>query len=172
MLVFLVGYMGCGKSTIARKLSTRIGWEWADTDHMIEDQMGMSVGEIFENMGEESFRAMERDVVLGLVERGDNLVISTGGGLPLWGNNMELMDRAGLTVYLCRSAQNIASRLSPAGRAKRPKIKDLSDDELVEYMSRNILERDLTYRQARMVIEATKLSDRSILNIIEERINR
>lgn len=75
MLLFLIGYMGCGKSTIGRKLSSRLGWDLIDTDSMIERREGISVGEIFDTRGEECFRAMEREV-LRRSSRGGAIVLS------------------------------------------------------------------------------------------------
>lgn len=169
MLLFLIGYMGCGKSTIGRKLSSRLGWDLIDTDSMIERREGISVGEIFDTRGEECFRAMEREVLEEIISRGRDCVVSTGGGLPMWGDNMSVMSGAGETIYIARTAENIASRLSPHGRAKRPKLRGLSDDELVSYMSENIALRDPIYRQSTLVIEAVPLSDGAILDIIVER---
>ncbi len=158
--------MGCGKSTIGRKLSARLGWDLIDTDSTIERCEGMSVGEIFDTYGEEYFRELEGKVLANIVDEGRNCIVSTGGGLPLWGDNMSIMNEAGVTIYIARTAENIASRLSAHGRAKRPKIRDLSDYELVNYMRRNIELRDPIYRQSNVVIDAVPLSDNAILDYI------
>ncbi len=171
MLIFLIGYMGCGKSTIGRKLKQRLGWELVDTDHLIEQREGCSVAEIFEAKGEEYFRAMEREVVLELSNEGCDSIISTGGGLPIWGDNMELLNGVGLTVYINRTAENIASRLSANGRYKRPKLRGLNDEELVAFMSENIAQRAPIYKKARLVIDAVPLSDDEILDLIVDHIN-
>ncbi len=171
MLLFLVGYMGCGKSTIGRKLSAKIGCDMVDTDHLIEEREGLSIAEIFEKMGEAHFRELERDVLKELIAQGDSCIVSTGGGLPLFGDNMELMNTAGLTVYLHRTAENIASRLSSAGRQRRPKLRGLSDEELVEFMSKNIAERYPTYMKANCVVEAVPMSDDEILEYVESKMN-
>ncbi len=166
MLIFLVGYMGCGKSTIGRKLSSRLGWRLVDTDHWIEQKAGMTISEIFERHGEEYFRELERKSLEVVIECGEPCIVSTGGGLPTWRDNMELMSGAGVTIYLQRTAENIASRLSANGRAKRPKLRGLSDDELVAYMAENIELRDPFYRRASLTIEAVPLGDGRILDRI------
>ncbi len=168
MLIFLVGYMGCGKSTIGRKLSTRLGWRLIDTDSYVEQRAGMSIAKIFETHGEERFREMERAALEAVIESKESCVVSTGGGLPAWGDNMELMSRAGVTIYLSRTAENIASRLSAAGRAKRPKLRGLSDEELVQYMSENIAQRDPIYRRSTLTIDAVPMGDGRILDRIIE----
>ncbi|MFI3304236.1 MAG: shikimate kinase [Rikenellaceae bacterium] len=170
MLVFLIGYMGCGKSTIGRKLSKRLGWDLVDTDALIEQRAGVSIGEIFDTQGEDYFRKLERDVVDELTRGGCNVIVSTGGGLPIWGDNMERLNRAGETIYISRTAENIASRLSAAGREKRPKLRGLSDEELVAFMAENISQRDPKYRGAKLIIEAVPLNDTEILDTIEAHI--
>ncbi len=170
MLLFLIGYMGCGKSTIGRKLSSRLDWDLIDTDAMIERREGISIGEIFDTRGEEYFRGAEQSILTEIIERGRDCIVSTGGGLPMWGDNMSVMNSAGESIYIHRTAENIASRLSPRGRAKRPKIRGLSDEELVAYMSENIALRDPIYRQSSLIIEAVPLSDDQILDTIVEHI--
>ncbi|MFI3328259.1 MAG: shikimate kinase [Rikenellaceae bacterium] len=170
MKLFLIGYMGCGKSTIGRKLSAKIGYDLVDTDHLIEEREGMSVGDIFEKFGEARFREMERNVLDELIKSDKPCIVSTGGGLPLFGDNMEVMNGAGLTIYLHRTAENIASRLSAAGRYKRPKLRGLSDEELVAFMSKNIAERKPTYMKANCVVEAVPMNDDEILAFIESRM--
>lgn len=80
--------------------------------------------DIFHYAGEEYFRKAERGMLEQLIASGDDLVVSTGGGLPVWADNMARMNGAGLTVYIRRSAEQIAARLSPHGRWKRPKLRD------------------------------------------------
>ncbi len=166
MLIFLIGYMGCGKSTIGRKFASRSEFNLIDTDHLIVEREGRSVAEIFEQEGEPYFRALERSVLEELIERGGDYIISTGGGLPLAGDNMEVMNNAGLTIYLYRTAESIASRMSPAGRAKRPKLRGLNDEELVAYMAENIEMREPTYRKAKVTINAVPMGDKEIVKYV------
>lgn len=158
--------MGCGKSTIGRKLSARLGCELVDTDHMIEQRAGMTIADIFAKNGEEYFRGLESSTLAELIEKDSTCVVSTGGGLPMWGNNMEVMNGAGCTVYIRRTAENIASRLSLRGREKRPKLRGLNDEELVAFMAKNIAERDEIYCCANHIIEAVPMGDGQILDTI------
>ncbi len=155
--------MGCGKSTIARKLVQRLGWKMVDTDQLIEQREECSVAEIFESKGEEYFRQCERSLVEELAQEKESCVVSTGGGLPIWGDNMECLNRVGVSVYISRTAENIASRLSPRGRHKRPKLRGLSDDELIEFMSAGIAQREPVYSKATLILEAVPLSDEDIV---------
>ena len=132
--VFLVGYMGCGKSTLARKLSRRTGVRAVDTDAEVERMEGASVGDIFRYEGEERFRELERSVVERVAASGEACIVATGGGLPTWSDNMEMLSKAGTTVYLRRSAERIAARLTPyyAQAALVLDCDTLSDEEAVE----------------------------------------
>ena len=111
--VFLVGYMGCGKSTLARKLSRRTGVRAVDTDAEVERMEGASVGDIFRYEGEERFRELERSVVERVAASGEACIVATGGGLPTWSDNMEMLSKAGTTVYLRRSADALRTGETP-----------------------------------------------------------
>ncbi len=171
MLIFLVGYMASGKTTIGRKLNQRLKSLLCDTDRVIVTSEGLSIAEIFDTKGEEYFRELESSVIKELIISENDAVISTGGGLPLWGDNMKLMNDAGLTVYLCRSAENIVSRVSERGRAKRPKLRGLSDEELLNTIRVGVAERNDCYQQAQLVIDADNCSDDMIVDAIINHIN-
>lgn len=121
--LFLIGYMGCGKSTLGRKLARRLGIGFVDTDTLVEEQAGASVADVFRYEGEARFREAEREALERAIAAGGEAVVSTGGGLPTWGDNMQRMNGVGHTVFLRRSAAQIASRLSPYGRRKRPRLR-------------------------------------------------
>ena len=163
--LFLIGYMGCGKSTLGRRLARRLGAEFADTDALIERREGASVADVFRYEGEERFREVEREV-LEQTLAGTAAVVSTGGGLPVWRDNMARMNAAGFTVYLRREAEQIARRLSPYGRQKRPRLRGLDDAELVEFMSRDMAAREPFYAQAQLIVDCGELSDDEVKKII------
>lgn len=164
--LFLVGYMGCGKSTLARKIARRLGVEPVDTDRVVEEQEGASVFDIFHYEGEERFRQIEREALERIIADPAAAVVSTGGGLPVWRDNMARMNEAGTTVYLRRSAEQIARRLSPYGRQKRPRLRGLSDEELVRFMTRDIAEREPFYAQACHTFDCDALSDDDVVEKI------
>lgn len=166
--LFLVGYMGCGKSTLGRKLARRLEMEFADTDVVIEQQQGATVVDLFQYEGEERFRELERGVLDQLMANDTATVISTGGGLPVWKDNMERMNAEGVTVFLHRSAEQIAHRLSPYGRQKRPRLRGLSDEELLAFMTHDMAVREPFYSQATLTVTCDGMSDDEVVGRIVE----
>ena len=167
MILFLIGYMGCGKSKLGRKLAPALGWELMDTDKIIEAGAEMTVAEIFEQKGEPWFRARERAVLESLAEYPNNVVVSTGGGLACKGDNMERMKQIGVTVYLRRTPENIVGRISEHGRWKRPAIRGMDDERLLAYIRENLPGREPYYSQASLVIDCTALGDEQIIEHIK-----
>ena len=147
--LFLVGYMGCGKSTLGRKLARRLGVDFIDTDALVEEREGASVADVFRYEGEERFREAERRVLDEVIAGASFAVVSTGGGLPTWRDNMLCMNAVGHTVYLRRSPEQIARRLSPYGRRKRPRLQGLDDEQLVAFMRGDMAARTAYYNSAR-----------------------
>ena len=172
MVLFLIGYMGCGKSTIARQLARRTGMKYIDTDSEVEQREGASIVDIFRYNDEEYFRRAERAVLESIVDNGEDVIVATGGGLPVWGDNMEYMNRMGGTVYLRRSAEQIASRLSPYGRMKRPKLRGLNDEELVEFMRAGIESRRAVYEQSMLTADGSGENDELLTASIIEWLKR
>lgn len=164
--LFLVGYMGCGKSTLARRIARRLGVEAVDTDRAVEAREGAAVADIFLYEGEEHFRLVEREVLEQTISDGRAVVVSTGGGLPTWRDNMARMNEAGFTIYLRRSAERIARRLSPYGRQKRPRLRGLSDEELVGFMAQDMALREPFYAQAQRIFDCDTLSDEEVVEKI------
>lgn len=109
--VILVGYMGCGKSTVGRRLSYRLKMPYVDTDKLIETQQRTTITEIFAAKGEEAFRTMETECVKGLFEYKQDYVIAVGGGLPMREENRNLLGELGTVVYLRAKPDTIYERL-------------------------------------------------------------
>ncbi|OUN58734.1 shikimate kinase [Alistipes sp. An66] len=171
-LIFLVGYMGCGKSTLGRRLARRLGVPFIDTDARVEEREGATVSDLFRYEGEQRFREIEREVLDAAIAGNDSAVISTGGGLPVWGDNMARMNAAGCTVYLRRSAENIAGRLSPYGRRKRPRLQGLNDEELVAFMTRDMASREPFYSRAKLILACDSLPDDELVERIVAHVGR
>lgn len=166
MKLFLVGYMGCGKSSLGRKVARRGEMRFVDMDSLIEEREGASVSDIFHYQGEEYFRTKEREIIEEIAAEEGDVVVSTGGGVPTWKDNMARMNEIGECIYLRRTAEQIASRLSPHGRQKRPKLRGLNDEELVAFMTANMAEREPYYSQAKHCIDCVSMSDEELIETI------
>ena len=172
MLIFLVGYAGCGKSSLGKRLARRLEGRYVDTDKLVERSVGATVADIFYYEGEEYFRRAEREVLEGLIEECFDGVVATGGGLATWQDNAERMNEVGTTVYLRRSPEQILSRMSDYGREKRPMFRGKSDEELLEFMHKHMAEREPHYVKAHITIECDRVSDDEAVEMIVNEINR
>lgn len=172
MLIFLVGYAGCGKSSLGKRLARRLEGRYVDTDKLVERSVGATVADIFYYEGEEYFRRAEREVLERLIEEGFDGVVATGGGLATWQDNAERMNEVGTTVYLRRSPEQILSRMSDYGREKRPMFRGKSDEELLEFMRKHMAEREPHYAKAYITIECDRVSDDEVVEMIVNEINR
>ena len=162
--IFLVGYTGCGKTSLGRKLARRLHIRFIDTDDEIEQREQASVGDIFHYAGEEYFRRAERAVLEQIASDDGDAVVSTGGGMPVRSDNAELLNKLGITVYIRRKAEQIARRLTPYGRAKRPRLHGLNDAELTEFMERDIEAREPYYAKAHYTIDGSLHNDAELLD--------
>ena len=170
MIIFLVGYAGSGKSSMGRKLANRLGYKFIDTDAEVEREVGASIADIFLYEGEEYFRRAERECVERVARGSENVVVSTGGGLPTWSDNMLWLNANGLTVYLSRSAEQILRRLSAYGRERRPMFRGKSDEELLAFMREQMSAREPFYAQARMTADCRTMSDTEAIEYIAKSV--
>lgn len=109
--IILIGYMGCGKTSLGKKLSYKERIALLDTDKMIEQKQGMTVSEIFDEKGEGAFRVMETECLKEIMGYSEKYVISVGGGLPVKEENRELLKELGSVVYLRAKPDTIYERL-------------------------------------------------------------
>ena len=170
MRLYLTGYMATGKSTLGRKIAKRTELPFLDTDKMIEEAEGAEVADIITFAGEEYFREAERRALEQTAEY-ESAIVSTGGGLPIWGDNQKWIEKHGVSVYLKRSPEQILSRLSAHGRQKRPKFRGKSDEELLQFMHEHLAQREPYYIKSRIVVDCNTMSDADVVNYIIERVN-
>lgn len=160
--IFLIGYMGVGKTTLGRELAKQFNYEFVDLDLFIQNRYNKTIVQLFEEEGEEGFRVIENKV-LSEISLFENVIISTGGGAPCFYNNMEIMNNSGITVYLRASAELLSQRLN-GGKEKRPLIKDKNEEELFLFVSENIKKREPYYTQAKITFETDELINREDVN--------
>lgn len=166
--IFLVGFMGSGKTTAGRKLASRLSWSFIDLDEIIERDNGMSVAGMFAERGEEWFRTAESKALREL-GNSRNTVISTGGGTPCFFGNMEFMLKNGLTVYLKMTPEKLSRRLS-GSTTGRPLLKNIGKKELPVYISALLAERELWYSKAEIILDIERGNISALLSLIKNRL--
>ena len=157
--IFLIGYMGAGKTTLGKSLARRMNLRYIDTDHFIENRYHRKIGDIFAVEGEARFREIEHRVLIEISEFED-VVISTGGGLPCFNDNMTIMNNKGITVYLEVPVEELASRLG-ASKTVRPVLKKRSGSELFAFINDNMNVREPFYKQSKFRIYAGRMNSKN-----------
>ena len=165
--IILLGYMGCGKSTIANNLSKNIGIPFVDLDKKIEERENLSINAIFEKRGEIYFRKLEHEVLVELLNSPEQLIIGLGGGTPCYANNHELLKGDNVvSIYLKASIQTLFNRLNH-NKSKRPLIAAKSEDEMKEFIAKHLFDRSFYYNQAQYkVVVDDKTIDQTVLDIV------
>ena len=164
MRVYLIGYMGCGKSRTGRLLSEHMGVQFIDMDDYIEERNCKTVPQIFADHGEDGFRERERKALEELAEFTD-VIIATGGGAPCFFDNVDLMNKTGKTVFLNIDPAILADRLMNS-KTERPLIKGKSREELVAFIDETLKKRKQFYSQAQVEITEPDLSLERIQEMI------
>ena len=167
MRIFLTGYMGCGKSTIGRKVAAGLGLNFIDLDKYIEERNFKSVPNIFAQEGEEAFREKERQA-LREVAQFEDIVVGTGGGAPCFFDNMQQMNDAGITIYLAPDNETLAFRLLKS-KTERPLIAGKNKEELIQFIKTALEKRSPFYEQSKIVIrKRNDLLPEEVIRLIQE----
>ena len=146
MKIVLLGFMGSGKSTIGKLLSERLEVPFLDLDEEIVRKTGLSIPEIFSSLGEEKFREIERETLIGLLSKTESLVVSTGGGAPAYKDNMELINKNSISIYLKADFEKLWKRISkdsnrPLVAAGKEKVRELFERRIPFYEKADIVVR-------------------------------
>ncbi len=159
--------MGCGKSTIGRKVAALMGMNFIDLDKYIEERNFKSVPDIFAQEGEKAFREKER-LALHEVAQFEDIVIGTGGGAPCFFDNMQQMNEAGITIYLAPDNEILAYRLLKS-KTERPLIAGKSREELLAFIASALEKRAPYYEQSKIVIRGINdVQPEEVLRLINE----
>ncbi|NBC83318.1 MAG: AAA family ATPase [Bacteroidetes bacterium] len=152
MKIFLIGFMGSGKTTVGKKLANLLNYTFMDMDQYIEYEEGRSVSQIFELAGEDYFRQAESRALHALLQKED-IVVATGGGTPCFNNNMKLITQNSIAIYLKLSPKAFVSRVYDPN-TNRPLIKGKSREELEKYAEELLSKREPYYTQAKHIVNA------------------
>ena len=152
--------MGCGKSTLGKKLAKNLDFNFIDLDDFIEDCEARTIQEIFEINGESYFRKLERFYLLKVINN-KNIVISVGGGTPCFYDNINQMNKNGLTIYINMPTKVLVNRLKSSNKF-RPLIEGMKEIELKDYINKTIREREVFYNKSHNIVNGIKLSAKQL----------
>jgi shikimate kinase len=152
--IYLIGLMGSGKTTAGKALAKKLSFSFYDLDDLIENQIGMSISDYFAHSGEEKFRMIEKEC-LHETFLFNQAVISTGGGTPCFFDNMEQINRNGLSFYLKANVNLLFNRLKEA-KVTRPLISNLTEEQLVENLTVLLKKREIYYSKAKYSVKAVE----------------
>lgn len=168
MIISLVGYMGSGKSHISKILSEKLNFKLIDLDKEISRRNKLTIPEIFEKKGEIYFRKLERETLEEILASEENVILSLGGGTPVYYNNMEIINHNSKSVFLRASVGTLSERLLKQ-KEKRPLIAKISDEDLPEFIAKHLFERNEFYNKAQAnVITDNKTPEVIVDEIIEK----
>lgn len=162
MRIYLIGYMGCGKSTVGKKLAAKLHLNFVDLDNLIESKYKVTIPQLFQKYDENAFRVIERDCLYETFLL-DNVVISTGGGTPCFYDNMDRINQNGISIYLKLHPKSLHSRLVNA-RKKRPLIDQKSNEEILVFIEEQLKLRKPYYNMASMIIKGEDVDIKLLAN--------
>lgn len=166
--IFLIGFMGSGKTTWGKKLANALSLPFIDLDHEIVSEIDMSIPEYFELFGETRFREKEREILLK--QREKTAIISTGGGTPCFYDNMDWLLENGTVIYLQHSPRSLWNRLSNSDIRKRPSLNGLQGESLLHFIEEKLEERSPYYTRAQIIVDQINTPLEQLVSLVENRI--
>jgi shikimate kinase len=164
--ILLVGFAGAGKSTVGRRLASRLKWQFFDTDTFIERKYHLTISDFFAKYGEEAFRICEQNAMRELLQM-DHAVIATGGGMPCFFQNMDEMLEKAFVVYVQLSPQSLFLRLKNSHK-ERPLVAGKTDDQLLMYVEKGLREREVFYSRAHLTVKGENFSMDMLLEKLKD----
>lgn len=164
MRIYLVGFMGSGKSSLGKRLAKKLDYTFSDIDEEVEALAGISIPDIFLRHGESRFRQLEKEALHQTVHF-HKAVIATGGGTPCFFDNMEFINTHGVSVYLRMSSASLAYRLEHAQK-QRPLVENYAGEELLNYIEEKLQEREPFYLQSKCIIKGETVKVDQIISLV------
>ncbi len=165
MKIFLIGFMGSGKTYCGKQLSGKLHIPFYDLDELIVTEGGKTINEIFAEEGEEYFRLKEKEILHTVTESHETFIMACGGGTPCYFNNIEYMNESGVTVWMNTPVDILHERLLKE-KENRPLLKELSDEQLKSFIIKKFADRKIYYEQAAIRIDDDRLSTESLIQKI------
>lgn len=163
MKIYLIGLPGCGKSTLGKQLSRKLNIPFIDLDVEIERSMDLPIKDIFKKFGEPSFRKTETAMLKNISVQREEFVMATGGGAPIFFDNMIFMNNQGRTIFMDVPAREIADRISSSNLEERPLLARLAPDELKDQIEFLRSQRINFYNQASLRVEGNSIGVEDVL---------
>lgn len=170
MIISLIGYMGSGKSTTGKDLAKALGFEFIDLDDFIEQKYQTKISDIFKKEGELGFRKKEREALKEILTT-TNIVLSLGGGTPVYYDNMEEIVKNSISIFMRVQLHQLVKRLENR-KETRPLIAHLSNEEMTEFIAKHLFERNQYYEKAKYTISITTQSTLEILDEIMSQLKK
>lgn len=168
--IIIIGYMGAGKTTVGKALAKELGVMFYDLDWYIESRMRKTVKQIFDEIGEEGFRKIERNMLHEVAEF-ENVVVSCGGGTPCFFDNMDYMNQLGETIYLKASPETLHTHLK-MGKGVRPLLLNKTPEEVEIFIREQLMLREPFYNKAKHIIDINVMDDFDKINGMVQQIRK
>ncbi|AKP51868.1 shikimate kinase [Cyclobacterium amurskyense] len=162
--IVLVGMPGSGKSTLGKALALKLNWRFYDLDDLIEKSAGKAIAEIFPTHGEGYFRKLESTVLDEILSKEEEFVLATGGGAPCYNDNMDLINKKGVSVYLDVPLNNILERLSNTEVAIRPLFSSLDTPQIILKLKDMHSQRSAFYEMAKIKLRGEDSSPELLIS--------
>ncbi len=169
MLIFLTGFPGCGKTYLGNSVSLQLKLPFVDTDHLLAKELNEPVTSVFKTKGENYFRLKESELLRSMIKK-RRALISTGGGMPCYHDNMRWMNENGITIYLEASAAFLFHRLVKE-KSTRPLISHLTDVELMIYITETLSSRRQFYEKGQLKLNAETITPARLISVIRKKLN-
>jgi shikimate kinase len=156
-IIFLIGFMGSGKTYWGKIWAQENNLTFYDLDEVVEKEQGKTIAVIFEKEGEDNFRKIEASALRAFAET-ESCIIACGGGTACFNDNMQWMNENGTTVYLSATPPYILSRVKEE-KDKRPLINKLNEAELLFFIEQKLKEREPFYSQSKFILPVAELND-------------
>jgi shikimate kinase len=167
MKLFLIGFMGSGKTHWGKLLSEKLHLPFFDLDKLVADTEGKTITQIFAEMGEEYFRYKEKQVLEEVVVEHNEFIISCGGGTPCFFNNINFMKKHGKVIWLNTQVDVLVNRLIHE-KSSRPILRDIPAADLKPFILKKLLSRKLYYQQADITVSEESLHIDNFVQIIAD----
>ena len=168
--IIIIGYMGAGKTTVGKALAKELGVMFYDLDWYIESRMRKTVKQIFDEIGEEGFRKIERNMLHEVAEF-ENVVVSCGGGTPCFFDNMDYMNQLGVWIYLKASPETLHTHLK-MGKGVRPLLLNKTPEEVEIFIREQLKLREPFYNKAKHIIDINVMDDFDKINGMVQQIRK